>query len=566
MEIAQYIRLLRKWAWLIILAAFIGGGISFVLGSQRVPFYSAQSLVLVGRYIDTANPTGMDINIGFSLVQTYSELVKTPSIAEGVVESLQLDILPENIIGAVTTTVRDGTSLLEINVTWTDPVLATDIANELAEQLVLQSPTNLTQDQQEQVNFLSGQIEALNNTIQELRVQIQQVDAQLEATTDSAEIIRLTERRSTIVDQINDASGNIAEYSNNITTIRERTNSIEIRERARLAYQVAGASSTSTFVGIAVGAALALAFALGIEYLDDRIRNTEEAVTTIGLPVFGAIMRFGKRSDRYGDRLLARLPPMSPIAEGYRNLRTNLLYNTQDVATKKPIYIITSPGPEEGKSLTSANIAISMAMAGLRVLLIDADLRRPKVHEIFGLDNQVGMTTLLFAEPDSKDITTEDPNVLSGKLRQCLQDTFVPELRVITSGFTPSNPSELLGSSLMKRWMDIFRQATNVDVIVVDTPPCLVVADSTVLAATIDANVVLVVNSEKTRRAAAVRARAQFEQLGVKINGVVLNQVNPQEETYGYGYSAYYYYSPNDASVQAPRGLRRLFAGRGKPQ
>src|SRR5690606_37799773 len=101
-------------------------------------------------------------------------------------------------------------------------------------------------------------------------------------------------------------------------------------------------------------------------------------------------------SASYSERLISNMPSMSPIAECYRTIRTNLLFGRNQGNTS--IYVITSPGPEEGKSVTAANLAISMAMAGLQVLLIDADLRRPKAHEVFGLDNSIGLTTLLSGE------------------------------------------------------------------------------------------------------------------------------------------------------------------------
>src|SRR5262249_42437123 len=143
----------------------------------------------------------------------------------------------------------------------------------------------------------------------------------------------------------------------------------------------------------------------------------------------------------------------------------NLLFTTQ---SRKGVYVVTSPSPEEGKSVTTANLAVTMAQAGLQVLLIDADLRRPRIHEIFNLENKVGLTSLLFADP-SKEVNQDNglPQMPSN-LKHCLQETGIPKLRVITSGFIPSNPTEILGSVLMQRWIDTFRDSSNIDIVLID--------------------------------------------------------------------------------------------------
>lgn len=240
---------------------------------------------------------------------------------------------------------------------------------------------------------------------------------------------------------------------------------------------------------------------------------------------------------------------MSPIAESYRTLRTNLLY--QGGADHKSVFLVTSPGPGEGKSVTTANLAVTMAQAGLQVLLIDADLRRPKQHEIFGLNNNVGLTTLLGAEPLMPNQHDRAASSLPFNLLDCMQFTNLPKLWIITSGFIPANPTEILSSTLLKRWIDTFRASSDIDVILIDSPPCLMAADSPVLAATARAEVVLIVDRGRTRRSAAVRAKEQFESLGITVKGVVVNRINPRDENQAYGYYyGYGYELPVDANSQ----------------
>jgi len=269
----------------------------------------------------------------------------------------------------------------------------------------------------------------------------------------------------------------------------------------------------------------------------------------MGVPTLGAITRFGKSRDSYPQRLITYRDPGSHISEEYRTLRTNLLFSTNG-NSGKGAYIITSPGPSEGKSVTAANLAVTMAMAGWRVLLVDADLRRPKLHEIFNLDNNVGLSTLLSFNP-SDAAAHDDEHLFARGLRECVQETDIPGLQVIPSGHIPLNPTEVLGSASMQRWFQEFRAQDDIDIVLFDTPPSLVVADAAVLASAIDAPVIVVLESKKTRRGAAVMVKEQFDQLSVKIAGAVLNAVSPRDRAgYGYGYNYYYYYYYSDHEVK----------------
>ena len=513
MEFAQYIRLIRKWLWLIVVVGFIAGGISFIVGSRRPPTYRAKAIIAIGRFIQARNPERTDIAVGMDLAQTYANLLRTTKVLQGTIDNLDLPISVNTLQNVIETNILTGTSLLEIIVTYDDAVLAADIANSLAEQLILESPSNLTPQQQAQLDFANQQIDALTQQIEDGRLELDNITNSLASSQSESEITRLTEQRNTIVGQINQASATVAQFTDTINQIQQNTNALNIVESARVPDTPTGVNTFSlTLLGVIVGIGLAVGGVLAFEYLDETIRNTEEAAQTLALPVLGAVMRIGKKNPQSAEELLiSNMPSMSPIAEGYRTVRTNLLFAANQADTG--IYIITSPNPQEGKTVTTANLAVSMAMAGLQVLLIDADLRRPKIHEMFGLDNNVGLTTLLSAEPQNPGDVPQG-SLLPANLLDCMQSTPLPKLWVITSGFTPANPTEILGSTLLQRWMEIFRASSDIDVVLVDTPPCLAVADSTVLAATAGANVVLVIDCGTTRRGAAVRAKEQFHQLG----------------------------------------------------
>ena len=552
MDFFAYIRLFRKWFWLLLLGAFLAAGAAYLFRGDQVELYEARVTLLVGGAVEAPNPDYTDLFISAELVRTYAVLARTFDILAASVEAGNFPVTVEELRGMVSAVPIENTSLLVLSVTHTDPILAGDLANEVAQQLVLNSPTNLTPEQEQQVELQMAEVEHLQGELEQTRQQLAAIDNQLATVTDEGQSEALREQRAQLTTQVIQLSNNIALFQNNITTLQRRVNSLDIVERAQLSGPSRQTSTVMQLVlGALVGLALAAGAVLAIEYLDDSVRTPEEATQTLALPMLAAISRFGKPRDPYSQRLITYHDPGSHVSEEYRTLRTNLLFSSNG-ASDKGIYIITSPGPSEGKSVTTANLAVTIAMAGWRVLLIDADLRRPKIHDIFGLDNSLGLSTLLSADPSEILNHSRDG---ARSLAECLQDTDIPGLRVITSGYLPLNPTEVLGSVSMQRWFQEFRSSTNVDIVLFDSPPALVVADSAVLASAIEVPVVMVLEAGRTRRGAALRTKEQFKQLGIDISGLVLNAVNPKEQRgYGYGYGYYYYYrDSSDGNARLPR-------------
>lgn len=214
----------------------------------------------------------------------------------------------------------------------------------------------------------------------------------------------------------------------------------------------------------------------------------------------------------------------SPISEAYRTLRTNVQFTGVDSKTKR--IMVTSSGPREGKSTTVANLAVSISQAGKSVLIIDADLRNPTQHKLFGLSNTEGLSVSLVQEHEGQSF---------------IKETEIPGVQVLTGGPIPPNPAELVGSQRMKRLID--EVSEQFDVVLIDTPPIIAVTDAAILAQEVD-GVILVLASGEVNKEYAQRAKEQLDKVGTKILGAVLNKADMKTSEYYY----YYYYHGSDDS------------------
>jgi non-specific protein-tyrosine kinase len=206
--------------------------------------------------------------------------------------------------------------------------------------------------------------------------------------------------------------------------------------------------------------------------------------------------------------------PRSAVAEAYRTLRTNVQLSSIDEALRT--LLVTSAGPDEGKSTTLANLGVAFAQAGHRTILVDSDLRRPSLHALFGIPNDRGLTTMLLQD-DAPAPLVETP---------------IEGLRLLPSGPVPPNPSELLASRRLEG--AIARLVGDADLVLFDSPPALAVSDAAVLSRRVD-GVVLVVSAGRTRREHAARARQVLERAGARLLGVVLTNASAEDAVYSYG-------------------------------
>lgn len=287
------------------------------------------------------------------------------------------------------------------------------------------------------------------------------------------------------------------------------------------------------FLSTLFGAGLALF----LEYLDDTIHSTEEVETYLGLPALAAIPTIDSMPKRKlllvggneetgitpNSELLIFSDPRSSLAEAYRQLRTSILLSTAGHAPKS--LLITSSLPSEGKTTTAVNTAISLAQTGAKVLIIDADMRRPRLHSIFNISNAEGLSTILSSDLSENEIL------------DIVQVEETTKLGLLPSGPVPPNPAELIGSEQMAKLLKTMQN--NFTHVVVDSPPIASFTDGVLIASLVD-GVILVVHSGKSSRQVVRRSRQLLHDIGAKIFGVVLNNVNLRSQD-NYYYQSYYH-------------------------
>jgi succinoglycan biosynthesis transport protein ExoP len=272
------------------------------------------------------------------------------------------------------------------------------------------------------------------------------------------------------------------------------------------------------------GAFLGIGLAFFFEYLDSRIKQPDEIKAQLGLPFLGMIPSFDPK-ETTGPPLIGGGMPHE-FSEAFRAIRTNVLFSSADEGSKS--IVVTSTGPGEGKSVVSANIAKSLALAGQRVLLMDADMRRPKAHEIFGVSVEPGLSNLLVGE---------------SKASETVKRTLTPNLWLMAAGKNPPNPAELLGSKRFREFMATL--GAHFDWVIIDSPPVMAVTDASIIAHSAT-GVVFVVGAEMTNKGSAKAALEQLDSAKAKYVGGILNRVDVRHNSYYYArhyrreYSNYY--------------------------
>ena len=317
---------------------------------------------------------------------------------------------------------------------------------------------------------------------------------------------------------------------------------VRILDPALVARKIKPNKKMNLVMGLFIGISLGVGYAFIREFLDNTVKAVEQlerkGLTVLGIipdmhhqaggPIKKQISKPSKGGTDFRRRLITYEDPKSPISESYRSLRTNISYASADKKIKS--LLVSSPQPGEGKSTTTANLAIAFAQLRKRTLLLDADMRKPVQHNVFGHPRGPGLAEYLVGEIDD--------------INSIIRPTKIENLFVVTAGSLPPNPSELLGSDRMSALVDQLEHEW--DMVLFDSPPIVAVTDASMISGEIDA-IAMVVKAGSTDRSAVDRALDTIKNVKAPLIGVILNGANPEtlagKYSYYYSYYNYYYHS-----------------------
>lgn len=592
MELKQYISIIRRWSWLLILGLILGASGGYFGSNYQTPVYEASTRLLVLRAPQEKSSDYTYLS-DQQLIQTYIQLVTTKPVLEAVSAEVGYPVDAEQI---AVQQIRD-TQVIQLTIEDTDPERSAAIANTLVAELIKQNEAlqssrfaSAEANLQEQVTQMESQISGLQTVItqvtnQNLKDQMTELEAQIaplqeEKSKLEQEIALLqppvnNERKTAIAEkearlsQIEPLLTLYQEIYSNLVVLGKPMdtagsdsirltqlqntldlyqgiyvnllNSLESLRLARLqntpnVVPIEEASAPeepirprpiqNTLLAGAVGLMLAAGIIFLVEYLDDTIKTMEDVERLLQVPVIGYIAQLQHNSKNDKSLYVIR-QPRSPVTEAFRLLRTNLEFAGVDHPIRR--LLVTSTGPNEGKSTIAVNLAAVIAQGGRKVSILDADLRRPKLHRFLGLSNQFGLSDLFRGQMTLPAVSQSVPGL--------------ENVSVVTSGSLPPNPSELLGSLKMDHILEEAQRTA--DVVILDSPPSLV-SDVQILAAKVDA-VVMVVHPGHTQADAAAATMEQLKRAGARVVGVVLNRIPRHRADY---YGGYRHYSPYYSQYQ----------------
>ncbi len=522
MDLRRLIAILRTWAPLLVASVLLAAAAAFVVSSLQQKRYEAKATLIVGASLSAVNPDYNQLLVSQSLANTYASLATTRPILEAVIRQIGLPDSYDELTKRVQANADPSSTLLTVTVQDSDPARAAATANAVAQRLMAESPS-LQGQQASLQGSIQAQLQATQDQISATQADVERLAAVASPTPQDLATLQglqgdLITLRSTYASLVAASSSNA---SNLLSVVDPAVAPVTPVSPNRL---------LDTLLGGVLGLLFAMGFVFLFESIDDKVKDAEAVQDLLGLSTLGTITHVsGDRGQGTAHRLTGLLDPFSGSTEAYRTLRTNIEFSSVDTPIRT--LLVTSADQGEGKTVTAANLAAVFAQAGRRVLLVDADLRRPSIHLMFDIPNAHGLTSLLRSDEVS--------------IEEVAHKTEQENLRVLTTGPMPPNPAELLGSQRMHLIID--RLNVGSDLLIFDSPPLQAVADSAVLSSIADATL-LVIDAQLSHRPAVREARELLDKAGANVLGVVLNRVPARA---GASYSSYY--SSYNGSSQSPR-------------
>lgn len=516
-DLHEYIEILRLRKWTVIIFLVLTVAAAMAASFAQTPLYRAEARLLIQPQPAVGvGSTGVSALI---VPETEAEIVSSEPVAALVQEQLDSSVAVGALLSSLDvgnasldTVPTTGSSVLVVGYTSEHPDLAAEASNAFATGY-------LTYRRQQSLQQLEADIRPVQNRLDAAAEQLNELSDRLEAAQkDPTLATALETQRNILVTRMG--------------VLQQRLDDLEATRSARRSagtvIEQAGVPSSpaspnhlqNAILSIVIGLFLGVGLAFLRERLDNRLKGRADLERVLEAPVLATIPRF-EDSKREGSPLIAAGDPHSAASEAYRSLRTNLQFITSQRSVRA--VLVTSPSAEEGKTATCANLGVAFAQSGRRVILISADMRKPTLERYFSIGTEEGLSTWLSMQSD-------DPSTL-------IRDPGIPNLRIVASGPVPPNPGELLTSPRVVELISVLE--ANSDIVLVDSPPVLAVADASILASHVGGTL-LVVDSTKTARSTVTHARDELQKVGATVIGAVLNALDPASARGRYYGGTYY--------------------------
>jgi polysaccharide biosynthesis transport protein len=523
-ELRDYLAVFRRQLVLIIAITLLGGAAAAAYTFRRTPVYESTASVLVRAITTNAFDPGQRVDQQLNMFN-QRQLAMSEPVAAVAAKALQTTATPAQLLEHVKVDVPANSQILRIKYQDTVPLTAQKGADAFAEAYLA------SREADARAQATTSQ-KSLQRDIARFQKQASAADKVIgNPTSDSS-------TRQAAQAKLNQANNRLDQLLTQLSGFQslDFTPGTVIAAADLPATPASPNNRLDIGIGLLVGLFLGVVLAFVRDRTDDRLRGREDLAERLDRPVLATIPPLSKRVREEGklrwrrrsrNSLVTLEQPNSPAAESYRTLRTRMarLASQLDITS----VMVVSAGVGEGKSTTAANLAVVLAETGKDVLLVSADLRRPRVHQFFGLQNKSGLSNLLTdgTPPDKRKGPVADGKQMASELW-----SVAPNLWVILSGQLPPHPSALMDSDSMRQFLK--EQRDLFDFIILDCPPALVVADSLALAPMVDA-VLVVADAKESDRDLVTRLREELEQVGGKIVGAVLNRSKQSSK------NAYYY-------------------------
>ena len=528
-DLQRFLDVLRRWWWLLLLGPLVLGITALLFSRLGTPLYVTQATI----FVQTQNPgsitpTHLDIEASQLLAATYRELITKRPTLEAVAASPEIPYSADQLASMVKVRAVPKTQLLEVAATSRNPEHAAQIANTVAQTFIGRVQENWLAEL-ERLRLAAEDRGVLNN--QELldaqELALQRVNEILKNLADSmvtsealfetqvSALTGLTDAFETLTN-LTSAQGPIGAHLSTLA-------SLSIVESAPIPDTPVDSASrefTTLFAALGLGALLSFAVVYLLEYFNDKVRSLHQIEKAFRVTTLGVVSRWRDKL-LAEDGLLVAHHPHTLYAEMFRQVRANFQISVATHAGK--VFMLTSPDSGTGNTTMVVNLGISLAQDGIRVVLVDGDLRHPALHQRFNFPNTTGLSSLL--------------NNGDGLMHSVLQSSSVEGLSVLTSGPVPPNPVELLGSHSLDTIIDALRQSF--DIVLFDSSPLIAIADPVVLARKVD-GVVLVAVPNKTKTKGLGDGIRQIQYTGTPIVGVLLNKAPLRHRDKRYRYSSAY--------------------------